>query len=335
MRKLACILLFALPLFADVTALVREGVALYDQRRYDEAIVKFKAALAEDPSSALAAYELAMTYHAKGDPAQCVSTLEPHTRTKGPLQAPMYVIIGNCHDAGGDPKRAIDSYRQGLQIDGENTQLLYNLSVTLFSRGEYDEARTLLKKELALDPAHRSGHFVLGRVFEEQNFRTAATLTYLRFLSLEPSGKRAKEVATRALALLGAGIEVKDDKNVNITIDPEPRKEEGDYSTAEMMMAIAGAGALKLLEENEKKSEFERTLGHVSSALAMIAEGEPQSDYTGQHVVPFFRALYDRKLLDAYAAVAISSLGLPGGDEWRAANKESIDAYTRFMSGGK
>jgi len=241
MKRIASlfVLLLAAPLFADAPALINEGIALYDAGKYDEAIAKFKAALGEDPSNDLAAYEMALTYHAKGDAAQCQATLEPRVRKKNPYAAQMHAILGNCYDIGGDPKRAIATYRKGLKIDGEDTQLLYNLAVTLTGQGEYDEARKLLKKELTIKPAHKSGHYLLGLVFEAQNFRTAATLSFLRFLSLEPSGERAKDAATRALALLGAGVEVKDEKNINITIDPKSRTEEGDFKVVEMMMAMA------------------------------------------------------------------------------------------------
>ena len=313
---------------------MNEGVALYDAGRYDEAVAKFKAALEEDPSSDLAAYELALTYQAKGDTAQCKAMLEPRVRTKNKYLAAMHAILGNCYDSGGDPERAVATYRKGLKIDGNDTQLLYNLAVTLAGRGDHDEARKLLKKELTINPDHRSGHYLLGLVFEAQNFRIPATLSYLRFLSLEPAGDRAKDAARRAIALLGAGVEVKDKANINITIDTKARKEEGDYGSVEMMMAIAGAA--QLLPEHENESEFERSRGHVSTALAMIVEvPDRKRDYTATQIVPFFRTLYDRKLLDTYAGLALLSLRLPGSDEWRKANDESIQAYIRYRAGAK
>ena len=327
-------LLVAVPLLADVKQLVNEGIALHDQGRYDEAIAKYNAALAEDPSSDLAAYELAFAYHAKGDFAQCKTILEPRVKTKNPYRVEMHGILGNCYDMGGDPARAIETYRRGLKIDGNDTQLLYNLAVTLTVKGDYDEARKLLKKELAINPNHRSGHYALAQVFDAQNFRVPATLSYLRFLSVEPSGERAKAAASRAVTLLGAGVERKDEQNISITIDSNSRKEEGDFSATEMMMALAGA--TQSLPENENKSDFEKTLGHVITTLAMVVEGpDKKRNYTATQLVPFFRTLSDRKLLEAYAATAISSLGLAGGDEWRLAHADEIQAYMQFMSGAK
>ncbi|HEV7239967.1 MAG TPA: tetratricopeptide repeat protein [Thermoanaerobaculia bacterium] len=327
-------LLIAVPLFGDAAKLINEGVALYDTGRFDEAIAKFKEALVEDPSSDRAAYELALTYQAKGDPAQCQAVLEPRVKKKNQYLSAMYGILGNCYDIGGDAKRAIATYRKGLKVDANDTQLLFNLAVTQARTGQHDEARKLLKKELTINPKHSSGHYLLGVVFEAQGFRTAATLSYLRFLSLEPAGERAKDAAKRALALLGAGVEVKDKTNVNINIDPNSRKEEGDFGAVEMMMAIAGAA--QTLEKNENKSEFEKKRAHVSSTLKMITEGnERSSDYTSRQVIPFFRTLYDQKLIDTYAGMALLSLRLPGTEEWRAANEASIQAYVQHFAGAK
>lgn len=335
MKRIALVLFLAVPLFADVKQLVDEGIRLYDAGRYDEAIVKLKAALAEDPSSDLAAYELGLTYAAKGDNAECIALLEPRVKAKkNEYRSAMYGILGNCHDNGGDPDRAIATYRRGLKVDRNDTQLLYNLSVTLAGRGELDEARKLLKQELALQPRHPSGHYLLGQVFEAQNFRVPAALAYLRFLSLEPAGERAKDAATRALALLGAGVEVKDAQNVTINVDPKPRKEEGDYGTVELMLSIAGAA--QLLPEEAAKSEFERKRAQVASSLSMIAEVPNKGrDHTAKQVIPFFRQMYDRKLLDAYAGIALLSLKLPGTEEWRKASQAEIDRFVAFMQESK
>ena len=326
-------LVLALPLFGDTVQLIREGIALHDQGRYDEAIAKYNAALAEDPSNELASYELAMSLLAKGDAAKCVAILEPLAARKRPYQAQLLVTLGNCYDGTGDAKRAIDTYRKGLKINPDEPQLLYNLALTLTNRGDFDEARRLMKKELALKPGHPSGQFLLATIFDQQSFRIPAALTLLRFLSLEPAGVRAKTAAARAVVLLNAGVEVKDQGHVNLTIDTNARKEEGDYGALEMMAPLAGGAAA--LPENEKKSEFERTLGQLTTFLAMVSEGDARSrDYTATQVVPFFRKLAGAKLLEAFVADAISSLGLAGGDERRLAHAGQMEAYRRVMSGG-
>lgn len=326
-------LLVALPLIAgDVAPIVSEGVALYDAGKYDEAVARFKAALAEDPASDLAAYELGLTYQAKNDPASCIALLEPRVKKKSDRQPGMLSILGNCYDIGGQPDKAIAAYRRGLRIDPKDDQLLFNLAVTLTGRGELDEARALLKKELIARPDHPSGHYALASVFAAQNFRAAAVLEYLRFLALEPTTPRAKEASTRLLALIGAGVEVKDEKTINITIDTSSRKEEGDYSGFEMTMALVGAAPVSD-DDKAKVSEFEKARKKVGLVLAILTEAPPKGarDYTATQNVPFFRELAQEKLLDALAGVSVLSLGLEGAETWQNENEGALLHFVAFM----
>lgn len=325
-------LLLSLPLAAaeDVRPVIAEGVALYDQGKYDEAIAKYKQALALDPANETAVYELGLTYAAKNDIVSCISLFEPRAGKEGRLQTQILAILGNCYDIGGDAKKAIAAYRRGLRIDDSDPQLLYNLGVTLIAQGQLDEARTLLKKELTLRPDHPSGRYALANTFAMQSFRSAAVLEYLRFLALEPSGERAKDAATRMLGILTQGLEIQEKGNMKITIDPDARKEEGDYGTFEMSMAITGAA--RELPENAAASEFEKKRQHLSLTLSILAEGPPAGrDYTAKQNVPFFVSLAENNMLDAFSGLAISSLGIDGTEKWMKENEASLSALGEFL----
>src|SRR5690242_11866677 len=104
MRKLIALLFLALGAFAqepapDPKQLVREGVALFDAGRFDEAIAKYKAALAIDPKDGTATYELALAYAQKGDYKGCVATLQPIAdAVREPADVNRLVMLGNCLD---------------------------------------------------------------------------------------------------------------------------------------------------------------------------------------------------------------------------------------------
>lgn len=324
----------ALPLAAD-EARIRQAIALHDAGKYDAAIAIYKDLLAKEPSNALVAYELALSLQAKGDHAQCRDVAAPFADDESPLQPAFLTTLGNCQDMGGDPEQAVATFRKGLAVAPEHPMLLYNLAVTLFRQQKYAEARELLKKELTVTANHSSGHYALGKVFETENFRAAALLSYLRFLALEPSSPRSKEAATSVLALLNLGVERTDKKNITITVDPDSPKGEGDFSGWEMMLALSSA--VRTLPENRRKSEFDLTREQLTTALRMLLETREDlgSNYSASRNVPFFVALEEKKLLDAYAGVAISSLGLKGGDRWLKKNDAAVRAFAEFMQGQK
>jgi hypothetical protein len=136
------------------------------------------------------------------------------------------------------------------------------------------------------------------------------------------------------VALVGLGVEVKDEKNINITIDPQSRKEEGDYGSMDMMMALAAAA--QFTEENKDASEFEKTRQQVSLAVTMFTEGgKKQRDYTARQNGPFFRELVAKDLMGIASGVALMSLKLPGTQEWLTANEAKIDEYVAYLRSRK
>jgi tetratricopeptide (TPR) repeat protein len=335
MRMLLVVLL-ALPLAAqEIDPRIAEGIKLHDAGRYDEAIAKYREVLADEPDDIMAAYEIGFSLTAKGEYQQCIAVLEPISKKPSPWQAAIITGLGNCLDHAGNSKEAVKTYRRGLKLAPNDAGLMYNLAVTFYGQKKYGDARELLKKELGIRPDHASGRHLLAVIFDGEGFRVPAVVEYLRFLGLEPSGDRAKEAARRLVTLLNLGVEQKDEKNTLITIDPKPRTEEGDFKTAEMMLAIASA-ARTLKPEGAPEvelTEFEQTARQIASSLRMLTEVREKRgrSYTETHNLPFFDALEDAKLLDVYAGVTILSLNLPGRAEWQTKHENELQQLAQYV----
>ena len=324
-RSLLFLVLLAVPAFAeDPSPRIREGIRLHDAGRYAEAIAVYKEVLAKEPSNAFAAYELAYTYMSVGDAANCVATVEPLLGKAGDLQSGAYLTYGSCLDMSGEPEKAVAAFRKGLEIAPGDPLLGYNLALTLVSRNELDEARELLKAGIRKDAGHRSSHYLLAKVFEAQQFRVPALLSYLRFLALEPATERSKDAAAHVRTLLAAGV-TKTKEGANIAIATESRTEEGDYQPGEFGLALAASSMT--LEINARKSEFERWQGAVSAALAILTEGERGNDFTAEVNLPFFANLIEQKQVDAFVYTALQPLNLSGADAWAKKNKAVLDRY--------
>ena len=331
-RALAvAVLLLAPQLFAQASDKVREGIALFDQGRYDEAFAKYKEALAANPQDATAAYELGLTYAAKGDYGQCAATLDPIASRPSQSQLTVLTMLGNCLDSGGNRTKAIEAYRRGLKIAPDDPALNFELGIALYGAGKYAEARQALQKDTLGRPGHAMGRYALAQAFETSNFRIPALLEFLHFLALDPSSARAAESAKHVRALMNAGVEQKDSKNITLTVDPDGPKDEGDYNA--LAMGVTLAAAARFTEKNENKSEFEQWRGALDSALNIFIEmtATTRRDYTARAHVPFFSAMKKAGLMETFAGIALLPLRLDGGDAWAKANAKPIADFEKWM----
>ena len=245
----------------------------------------------------------------------------------------MHMALGNCLDAAGEPQKAIAAYRKGLTIAPGDPRLSYNLAVTLIGQDNLDEARELLKRDVATEPEHASGHYALAKVFDVQKFRVPAFLECLRFLAIEPDGARAKEIAQRAIMLMNLGVEKKGRKNINISIDPSPRTEEGDFSALEITLALLSA----VDATAEKKDAAAKLSDQVGGVLGIISELPAENrgeQYVWQNLVPFFDAIIKREVVEPFTYVAFASLDLPGARKWMDKNRAAVDRYNEWRSHG-
>jgi tetratricopeptide (TPR) repeat protein len=308
---------------------IHDATVLVDQGKVDEAIAALKKLVADEPADTTAAYELGLAYAAKGDNVNCRATLEPLAETKSAHHAELLGMLGNCLDQMGESDKAIAVYRRGLEDAPDEQGLLFNLAVTLLQHDKTDEGRELLKHDIEKNPAHTSAHLILGQVFEAQGFNVPATFSYLHFLALEPASKRSATGAGHLSELLGIGYQ-KTKKGANITIDTSARKEEGDYTSMQMMMAIARSASDI---DKKKQSEFEKLQGQVASIIAMFVESadKEHDDFTSRVQTPFFASMSKANVVDTFAGIAISTLKLPGTVEWAKGHDKEISAYLDWI----
>ena len=126
---------------ASVSALIREGTALHDAGRHDEAIARYLQALGLAPDDSTARYELAFSYHAKKDYARCLEATRVGLREPGDNEARLYSIAGNCLDDSGRSDEAVATYREGLGKHPDDARLRCNLAVAFWRRTRTPEWR--------------------------------------------------------------------------------------------------------------------------------------------------------------------------------------------------
>ena len=166
--KLAGILVVGLvlaPGCASMTAqsLNAEGVRLYQQARYEEALQRFGQALIYDPNDAAAYYNIAAVYHRLGD------------------------LYHRPDDYG----RAESYYQLALSKNPHHVPARRGLAVLLVSQGRSTEAVAMLQNWANSAPNWAEPKIELARLYEELGDRSAAQKQLLEALALDPNNVRA------------------------------------------------------------------------------------------------------------------------------------------------
>ena len=144
------------PTFQNYHALLERASTLYQNGRYDAAIILFKKG------------------EERGAPADVVA-----------------FNVGNCRYRSGDLPRAAAAYRRAIRLSAqENPSALLNLAAVLYRMGEYAEAAATYRRLLRSEPEQVDGWFFLAESCTRSKDYVCAqqALERARFLSPDDVG---------------------------------------------------------------------------------------------------------------------------------------------------
>jgi tetratricopeptide (TPR) repeat protein len=140
-----------------------EGVRLFQQAHYQEALRQFQEASYDDPGGADAYYNLAATYHR----------------------------LGRLEHRQADLNQAECYYNQCLDRDPNHTDCHRGLAVLLAEQGRKDDAFRLIEGWVQRQPTSADAKIELARLNEEFGNRQAAQEQLVEALAADPSNPRA------------------------------------------------------------------------------------------------------------------------------------------------
>lgn len=152
-----------------------EGVRLFQQNRYDEALQKFQKAVYLNPKDADGYYNLAATYHR----------------------------LGVLNQRPSDLKQAEHYYHMCLDQNADHRECYRGLAVLLLEQGRGEEAFRLLKSWTERRPDLADPKIELARLYEEFGDRETAKDYLVSALGVEPSNARALAALGRLRELSG------------------------------------------------------------------------------------------------------------------------------------
>jgi tetratricopeptide (TPR) repeat protein len=313
----------------SVSDLIKEGVQLNDQGKYAEAIDKYNEALKIDPENAQANYEIAFSMVLSGKGNDGVPYVEKAIKTTNSLQlkAACYDMLGSIYDQNHQTAKAIEAYKNGIQVNPKYQRLYYNLGLTYFRNKQFAEAEVNAIEAIKLDPKHGSSLRMYALVTFHQNKRVNALMGFCSFLLLNPQSPQAAEGFSNIQHILQGGV-LKDGNGRN-TIILSPK---GNQENAAMNLAIS----MSVVSGQNKKLKGMDLLEYELKSIFTIA-GESAKKDTDKTFFDKFFADYFYKLaksdnMPAFTRMVSLSANKEANSKWMSDNDQLVKQLDNWVA---
>ena len=322
-------------------SLIEEGVKLHDQGKYQEAIAKYEAVLAVDKNNLHAMAEKAYSQinlkDYKGAISTCKRALKLKSDDKEALKL-VYTTYGNALDLSGNPKAAVKIYDKGLKEHPNFYSLNYNKGVTLSGMGQFEDAVETFQLSAKARPNHSSSYLALGRMLGMKSQNIPALLSYLRFHTIEPDSRRAKENFNFVQELIFSNVEKTGDNSISISLSSESLEEMGNkektknsFRSIELMLSMQSA--LDLGENDNKKTDVEHLEKKLSSMFEMMNDTKKGNlGFYWEFLVPYFVEMHKNNYEKVLSHLVFSNQEDEQVNHWLIDNEGRVRSFYEWSS---
>ncbi|PZR20845.1 MAG: hypothetical protein DI539_09620 [Flavobacterium psychrophilum] len=332
---ISILILFPFLLLAQSTAkdYIRAGVQLHDKGDYNGALESYEKALAVDKGNEEAYYEMGLTNLNMKNYDKTSEYADKLIKNKKDYVAKGYHLKGMSLDYMGKPKDAIAAFKKGTKADPKYTTLYYSIAITSTALKDEKSAVEALEEGLSHNRYHLKSHYMLGIMMQDQ--RPKSLLALYHYLLLAPSGKTANSAYNLILSQQKIGVEVKDDKNINVFIKPIDDK--NDFAHAELMLSMMEVS--KNLEENKNKSDFELFSESTKSfftVLKELNEKEKHKDFWWTFYVDFYSELVaNEEMYETFTYYISQDIKNTAVETWLRKNPEKVAKLEEWVANYK
>lgn len=176
----------------DIQAALGGADKLFDSQRWDEAIVAYRAILADAPALSAINLQIAAAYRNKGEPDRAIDTYGSLLKADpGNEKAKIGVAMTNLEK--GDLMAAEVTLEAAAQAPGATREVFYSLAEMKRSSNKLDEATRAYELATVADPAWGKPVLALGRIAMNKGDKGGALKYFQKVVDVDPASPEATE----------------------------------------------------------------------------------------------------------------------------------------------
>jgi tetratricopeptide (TPR) repeat protein len=174
----------------DLQAELAAADALFNQKRWDDSVVAYRALLAKAPSINAINLQIAAAYRAKGDYDAAITTYRDLLRVD-PDNEKAKVGIGIANTEKGDMATAESALKAAAESANAGRESFYRFGDFEFAKGDITEAMKWFEKASGADPSWGKPLYKLGLGAMKQGDKSAAATFMTRAIAVDPGSAEA------------------------------------------------------------------------------------------------------------------------------------------------
>jgi protein O-mannosyl-transferase len=248
------------------------GVALLDERRFEEAMQSFERTLALESDHTMALDNLGSALNALGRPQDAIAPLERALEID-PIDAFAHNNLGSALLRLGRPQEAMAHIRRALELmdDAPKSVIYLNLGRALLEIGRPDEALDTLERAVQLAPEDANAQYSLGTGFLHVG-RAEDAIVYLeRALEIEPNDAGAHGNLASALVRTGRPERAVVHYERVLALEPGNAAAHNNLAIALLQLGRTPEGVERLEQALRLRPDY--ASAHDNLGRALLAEG--------------------------------------------------------------
>lgn len=176
-----------------VQGLLLEGNELFEQKKYEEAVAKFKEIVEKVPELCQINLNIGNCYYEMGDYDAAISCYKA-VLEKEPENNDALVSLGNVYLEKGELEKGMELFNKLSDEDATSPITLYNIAALFFNKGELETAVRYYEQALSLDQNMADAYYQSGLCYLNLNKKEKAKESFLKYLELKPDSDKADQV---------------------------------------------------------------------------------------------------------------------------------------------
>ncbi len=291
---------------------IKEGIALHDQKKYDLAIAKYLTVPESDTNYVWMCSELVGSYTQNKEYEKAIELARQLLNNRSAYQSLLYCALGNAYDDNGQSDKAIETYQAGLQAYPYDYLLHYNLGIAWNKQKESDKAVKQFTQAITVNPFHANSHLYLAEVMIKQGRKSRAMMCLGTYLALVPNNNAVLVLFNDLL------------KNSLTFQNTQPLAETTNafYQTDLLINSNAA------LDGKFKSSvAFKAPVVQQTELLLESLQPDQTDDFWMEFYVPFYHKIHQNNAQQAFLYHLLTSVDHKSVKKWLSSHKKDSEKF--------